>query len=84
LKKKIFISTPGLICCAGQNGSELYESCLKGYQGGITSYKGSLVGQIPDGNLSDTNNSRIFRIIDAALEQIRPEIEKAISIYGLE
>ncbi|MCL2808792.1 MAG: 3-oxoacyl-ACP synthase [Treponema sp.] len=88
MKKKIFISAPGLICCAGQNRNELYESCLKGYQGGITSYKGSLVGQIPEANLPEPavleKKSRIFRIIDAALEQIRPEIEKAIAAYGAE
>ncbi|MCL2443138.1 MAG: 3-oxoacyl-ACP synthase [Treponema sp.] len=88
MKKKIFISAPGLVCCAGQNRDELYESCIKGYQGGITSYKGSLVGQIPDGNLPEpagkTKKNRIFKIIDVALEQIRPEIEKAIAAYGPE
>jgi len=92
VKKKIFLSAPGLICCAGKDSSELYESCLKGYQGGITSYKGSLVGRIPDNALPaplpesavNDEKTRIFKIIDAALEQIRPQIEKAIAAYGPE
>ena len=33
--KKIYLSAPGLICCAGQNKDELYSSCLTGYQGGL-------------------------------------------------
>jgi len=93
LKKRIFLSTPGLICCAGKTCEELYESCLRGYQGGITSYKGFPVGLIPNTALSGdacpespdcTQNIKIFRIIDAALEQIRPEIEKAAAEYGPE
>jgi 3-oxoacyl-[acyl-carrier-protein] synthase-1 len=31
-----------------------------------------------------TDGTRIIRIIDAALEQIRPEIEEAVSVYGPE
>ena len=88
MKNKIYISAPGLICCVGTNGDELYESCLKGYQGGIVSHKGFLVGLIRDNALpklaTGAKNTRIFRIIDAALEQIRPEIEKAIAAYGPE
>ncbi|MCL2441511.1 MAG: 3-oxoacyl-ACP synthase [Treponema sp.] len=89
MKKKIFLSAPGLICCAGKDSSELYESCIKGYQGGITSYKGFPVGRIKDDTLpahkpNNEQNSRIFRIIDTALEQLRPEIEKAIAAYGSE
>ena len=33
--KKIFLSAPGLVCCAGRNRDELYESCLKGDRGGM-------------------------------------------------
>jgi 3-oxoacyl-[acyl-carrier-protein] synthase-1 len=86
LKKRIFLSTPGLICCAGQNSDELYESCLKGYQGGITSYKGFPVGLIPKMPEPATcaKNTRLLRIIDVALEQIRAEIENAVAAYSPE
>ncbi|GBU28113.1 3-oxoacyl-[acyl-carrier-protein] synthase [Treponema sp. R8-4-B8] len=104
MRKKIWLSTPGLICCAGKNRNELYDSCLRGYQGGIVmkelpSANGKLpVGLIP-GELPKVTSlpesltkepavyatgTRIIRIIDAALEQIRPNIEKAIAKYGPE
>jgi len=35
VKKHIYLSEPALICCAGQNANELYESCLSGNQGGF-------------------------------------------------
>jgi len=102
VKKNVWLSIPGLICCAGKNKNELYNSCLNGYQGGMvmveltgTSEKYP-VGTIPD-DLPEVDfppsvleppayagGTRIIRIIDAALEQIRPEIEKAIDKYGAE
>jgi 3-oxoacyl-[acyl-carrier-protein] synthase-1 len=97
VKKKIWLSAPGLICCAGKNRNELYDSCLKGFQGGmvIREFSGTTgqfpVGLIP-GDLPEVDfppaayagGTRIIRIIDAALEQIRPDIEKAIAAYGAE
>jgi 3-oxoacyl-[acyl-carrier-protein] synthase-1 len=102
VKKNIWLSAPGLICCAGQNRNELYDSCLSGYQGGMVMAElpgtgGKFpVGLIPTGTCSDelpavdfppepyAGGTRIIRIIDAALEQIRPDIEKAIAQYGPE
>ena len=104
MKKKIWLSEPGLICCAGKNRNELYNSCLTGFQGGMVtrelpSANGKFpVGQIP-GELPKVNappeslvkeppvfatETRIIRIIDTALEQMRPNIEKAIAKYGPE
>jgi 3-oxoacyl-[acyl-carrier-protein] synthase-1 len=101
VKKDIWLSAPGLICCAGKNKNELYDSCLNGYQGGMVMVElpgGDSgvkfpVGLIP-GELSEAaclsepaayaGKTRIIRIIDAALEQIRPDIEKAIAKYGRE
>jgi 3-oxoacyl-[acyl-carrier-protein] synthase-1 len=95
VKKDIWLSAPGLICCAGKNRNELYDSCLKGFQGGMVMRElpgttGKFpVGQIP-GDLPEVDfppaayagRTRIIRIIDAALEQIRPDIEKTIAKYG--
>ena len=92
------MSAPALICCAGQNRNELYESCLKGYQGGME-MRGlpGTEGKFPVGHISRemcevslsepsafAGGTRIIRIIDAAQEQMRPAVEKAVSAYGPE
>ncbi|MCL2270516.1 MAG: 3-oxoacyl-ACP synthase [Treponema sp.] len=106
MKKRIFLSAPALVCCAGQNRNELYESCLAGYQGGLVTgelsgdgglipgginpdgkYPIGIVSQeLPEAHLPDqlayTGNTKIIRIINAALEQMRPVIEKAVARYG--
>jgi 3-oxoacyl-[acyl-carrier-protein] synthase I len=104
VKKKIYLSEPGLICCAGKNKNELYDSCLKGYQGGIVMRElpgankkfpvGLIPGELPkvaalpesliQEPVAYATGTRIIRIIDAAIEQIRPNIEKAIAKYGVE
>jgi len=33
--KSIYLSAPGLVCCAGSNREELYNSCLKGDRSGF-------------------------------------------------
>jgi len=96
MKKRIYLSAPGLVCCAGRNKHELYESCLNGYQGGLVMR--TLPGQgggFPIGLIGDeipaavspepskyAGNARIIRIINAALEQLRPAVENALSKYG--
>jgi 3-oxoacyl-[acyl-carrier-protein] synthase I len=95
VKKNIWLSAPGLICCAGKNRNELYDSCLKGYQGGMAMRElPGTNGKFPVGRISAdlpkvdyppdayAGGTRIIRIIDAALEQIRPDIEKAVAKYG--
>jgi 3-oxoacyl-[acyl-carrier-protein] synthase-1 len=94
--KNIWLSAPGLICCAGKNRNELYDSCLNGYQGGIVMRELPGDGKFPVGQISGelpivdfppdayAGGTRIIRIIDAALEQIRPLVEKAKTKYGAE
>jgi 3-oxoacyl-[acyl-carrier-protein] synthase-1 len=101
MNKNIWLSAPGLICCAGKNRNELYDSCLNGYQGGIVMADvsgsggkfpvGLIPGELPEviappdlGPAAYAGETRIIRIIDAALEQIRPDIEEAIAKYGAE
>jgi 3-oxoacyl-[acyl-carrier-protein] synthase-1 len=103
MKKRIFLSSPALVCCAGQNGNELYESCLNGYQGGLFMYEvpghgkfpvGLIQGEIPNVDFpypahskdisayAYVESTKIFHIINAALKQLRPAVEAAISKYG--
>jgi 3-oxoacyl-[acyl-carrier-protein] synthase-1 len=95
--KNIRLSAPGLICCAGQNKNELYDSCLTGFHGGMVMRElsdangkfpvGSIPGELPKVDFPPAayaGGTRIIRIIDVALEQIRPDIEKAIAKYGAE
>jgi 3-oxoacyl-[acyl-carrier-protein] synthase-1 len=94
----IFLSAPGLVCCAGKNKDQFYESCLRGDQSGLvfrtmqdgkTFLTGSIPGELPAIAESlfpeapaYTDNTRILRLINAALEQIRPDIEAAVNRYG--
>ena len=84
--KKIYLSGPGLICCAGRNRDELYESCISGNQSGITMRELTDGRKFPTGQIRGkiNNKTKIMQIIDAALEQIAPEIEKTILEYGPE
>jgi len=96
--KKIYLSAPGLVCCAGKNRDELYESCLNGYQGGLVMHAlpgcdkkfpvGFIGEELPAAVFSEPSqyagDTRIIRVINAALEQLWPAIEKAISKYGPE
>jgi 3-oxoacyl-[acyl-carrier-protein] synthase-1 len=45
--KSIYLSAPGLVCCAGSNSEELYNSCLKGDRGGF------VVQELPGGSASE-------------------------------
>jgi len=93
------MSPPALVCCAGLNKDELYESCLNGNQGGFVMREfysgekfpvGHISREIPNvdmpalGNLSFAGNTRIFRIINAAMDQLALAVEKAVSKYGRE
>ncbi|MDR0502306.1 MAG: 3-oxoacyl-ACP synthase [Treponema sp.] len=104
MKKRIFLSEPALVCCAGRNRFELYESCLSGFQGGFVMREfnnaefpvGTIPGELPEpaaGAMRNGSpagfppgkyggNTRIMRVIDCALEQLRPVVQKAVSMYG--
>jgi len=94
--KKIYLSAPALVCCAGKNKNELYESCLNGYQGGLVMRKapghdkefpvGLVNIEMPEAVSSEpsqyTDSTKIFRIMNAALEQLASAVEKALSRYS--
>jgi 3-oxoacyl-[acyl-carrier-protein] synthase-1 len=93
VKKKIYLSAPAIVCCAGLNRNELYESCLSGFQGGMVMAEfpgtsklfpvGLIRADLPETEKeSPFVNSRIYRLINAALEQLAPAVEKALSKYG--
>jgi len=96
MKKKIYLSAPALVCCAGLNRNELYESCLSGYQGGLVMHElsgtgkqfpvGLICADIPEVNLPQpltyAGKIKIIRIINAALDQLTSVVEKAIAQYG--
>ena len=96
MKAKIYLSAPALVSCAGRNAFELYESCLNGNQSGFTMREyggkyfptGLIKEELPEVNLhnmgcpSFTGKTRLIRIINAALEQLIPLVEKAKAKYG--
>jgi 3-oxoacyl-[acyl-carrier-protein] synthase-1 len=68
--KKIYLSAPGLVCCAGHNRNELYESCLNGYQGGLVMSElpgheknfpvGFIGGELPVAILPETSDTLVY------------------------
>ncbi|MDR0504107.1 MAG: 3-oxoacyl-ACP synthase [Treponema sp.] len=96
MKKRVYLSAPALVCCAGQNRNELYQSCLTGYQGGFIKHAlsesgvkypaGIIVRELPEVSVPEplayTGKTKIIRIINEALEQLRPVFEKAVVQYG--
>ena len=98
MKKRIFLSQPALVCCAGMNAADLYKACLKGDRSGFVMReareKKYPVGQIKDAlenvEIEDfgvsvySSQTRIIKMVNAALCQIENEIEKLISKYGRE
>ncbi len=92
MKGRIFISEPGTVSCAGMDKNELWDSLVKGrrtgmkkvqVRGGKKIYAASLrEASLPQ---SDARfDMRIIRLENAALNQIGPSIEKAVSMYGKE
>ena len=99
--KGIFLSAPGLVCCAGRDRDELYESCLKASRSGMAFRELPMPGggKFPTGRIPwalptvsptalpteiPADSARIISIIDAALEQIRGDVEEALGVYGSE
>jgi 3-oxoacyl-[acyl-carrier-protein] synthase-1 len=85
----IRLSAPGLVCCAGNNKEAYFANALHGNQSGIQPFvtsggKNFLAGLVPDTGLAPKNraSNRLFRMTIAALEQIRPAVEDAITAYG--
>jgi 3-oxoacyl-[acyl-carrier-protein] synthase-1 len=96
MEKRIFLSEPSLVCCAGLNRDELYKSCLAGERSGFimsgTGEKKYPVGMIKKelpsaeiegfGTAAFASQTRIIKIINAAICQMREAIENIILKYG--
>jgi 3-oxoacyl-[acyl-carrier-protein] synthase-1 len=85
------LSAPGLVCCAGKNREDFFAHAFNGDQSGIKPLvtpggKNFLAGMVDEKNLPSESlaSDRLFRMTISALEQIRPEVEKAIAAYGPE
>jgi 3-oxoacyl-[acyl-carrier-protein] synthase-1 len=86
----VLLSAPGLVCCAGNSGEELFDAALRGDQSGIrpvsfagrpvmrTGGRSFLAGVLP---LPETAG-RLDAMTRAALEQIRPLVETALAACG--
>lgn len=94
---KFFLSNPAVLCAAGSNPIDFFDSLVSGSQSGIkTVVEGKtedgsdrkfFVGKIDDEKLKATGDKfdmRLIQILDAALEQLKPKVEKAIERFGNE
>lgn len=86
---EIYLSNPGVLCCAGNSLSALSAAAAAGSTEGIAEAeccgKKFFIGRIDDCFIppsDDRFDMRILRIVAAALEQIRPAVDKAKSRYG--
>jgi 3-oxoacyl-[acyl-carrier-protein] synthase-1 len=88
----LYLSKPGLVCCAGADYRTFFEAALRGDQGGIVPVTvnpvngGSggpartfLVGRAETGAPAET---RLWGLCRAALEQVQPAVERAFSAWG--
>lgn len=91
--KKMYLSAPGICCCAGSDREEYFRSSLEGNQKGfrrisVCEGKEFLAGCIDDSWLLPEDRAmstlRILRIADTALEQIQQDIMNAVNRYGPE
>jgi 3-oxoacyl-[acyl-carrier-protein] synthase I len=86
----VYFSKPGVICGAGSDSEDLWNSCMTGSQSGIKkvsslSGKDFYVGRIDDEKLKATGarfDMRLIQIADAALNQISGDITGAVIKYG--
>ena len=100
MRKRIFLSSPALVCCAGRDRNELYRACLEANQTGLAIHDMPGCGKFPVGLIDDCREAgdcrsdyqlippvyagatKIIRIVNAALEQLRSVVEKALSKYS--
>ena len=88
----LYLSKPGVMSCAGNNIDELWQSVTGGNQRGIkkvTACNGEeyFAARIDDAILKPSTSRyemKIMRIENAALEQIKDDVEAAVSKYGAE
>ena len=88
----LYLSTPGVMSCAGNNIDELWASVTKGNQKGIkkvTACNGEsyYAARIDDTLLKPSGaryDMKIMRIENAALEQISDNVKEVLARYGNE
>ena len=88
----LYLSKPGVMSCAGNNIDELWQSVTGGNQTGIkkvTVCNGEeyFAARIDDSILKQSGaryEMKIMRIENAALEQIKDDVEAVVSKYGAE
>ena len=86
----VYLSKPGVVCCAGLDSSELWNSVTAGTQKGIrkvTAVSGDefYAGRIDDDKIKPASaryGMRIHRIQEMALDQIAGAVEDAVKKYG--
>ncbi len=86
----LYLSKPGVMSCAGNNIDELWKSVTTGNQSGIkkvTACDGLeyIAARVDEANLKPSgarHEMRIMRIENAALEQIKDDVEAVIQHYG--
>lgn len=90
MNRSVYFSRPGVICAAGADCDELWNTCTGGSQHGIKKVKSLsgkefYAGRIDDEKLKKTDarfDTRIIRIEDAALNQLNEAITAAVAKYG--
>lgn len=91
-KPVVYLSTPGLVSCAGKNWREVYHAAILGDRSGMKPVRGTdgtsyLVGTIDVESLPPVNgayDTRFLRITQFAAEQVRGLVEKARECFGAE
>ncbi len=86
----LYLSTPGVMSCAGKNIDELWASVITGNQRNIKKVKACngddfFAARIADSELKPSGarfDMKIMRIENAALEQISDDIKAAVEKYG--
>jgi 3-oxoacyl-[acyl-carrier-protein] synthase-1 len=87
---RVWLSKPGLLCCAGNGPAAFFDAAVRGSQHGIRPVTSSggrnfLAGRIVGDDLpGNTPENRSFRIAAAALEQLRGAVEQARAAYAAE
>lgn len=91
MSDSVYLSVPGVICGAGSSIDQVWNSCLTGNRDGIkrvTAIGGKefFAGKIDDSLLDPVDDARydmrIIRIVNRALMQILPAVEKVKAKYG--
>ena len=94
MNNPVYLSKPGLVCCAGTSLESFFGAALRGDRSGIVPVKldsdGAarefLIGRSPRTflNAADAGKSQLLSLCAAALEQLRPVLSRAVQRWGTE